>query len=74
MNAYKVELLIIDFDELGREGIEEEIKNTRFANDCIYPSVMNIVERDVGDWDDDHPLNQTETQKTHYEKLFKEKQ
>jgi hypothetical protein len=69
MKAYKVTLLIIDHDELGSEGITEEIQNIRYPNNCISPSVMCIEERDIGEWTDNHPLNGTDSDQE-FDRLF----
>jgi hypothetical protein len=71
MKAYKLEILIIDFDGLGSKGIIEELENTRFANDCIDPKVMDIEERDIGEWHDEHPLNPSISAEEEYKKLWK---
>jgi hypothetical protein len=39
MKAYKIELLIIDFDELGKDSIIQEIENANYPNDCLSPRV-----------------------------------
>lgn len=70
MKAYKVELLIIDHDEVGKEQIVEIIENTKYPNWCISPDVKNIEERDIGEWADDHPLNLREKCEEEYQKLF----
>ena len=70
MKAYKVELLIIDHDEVGLDGIKEVIENTKYPNYCISPDVKNIVSADIGEWDDEHPLNKYETADAEYNKLF----
>lgn len=70
MKVYKVEIMIIDFDGLGADGIVSEIENTRYANDCIYPKVKSIVEKDIGEWDDNHPLNSRKTCDAEYARLF----
>lgn len=70
MRAYKVELLILDFDELGPEGISDTIENSRYPNDCIGPSVMEIESRDIGEWSDDNPLNRRDLAKAEYQRLF----
>jgi hypothetical protein len=31
---------------------------------------MNIQEADIGDWSDSHPLNNNETQKDEFNRLF----
>jgi hypothetical protein len=73
MKAYKIELLIIDFDELGKDGIVSEIENARYANDCISPDVKSIVEKDIGEWHDGHPLNLLNTCDKAYKNLFDSK-
>lgn len=72
MKAYKVELLIIDFDEVGESGIKSLLEDTSFPNRCINPSVMDMQSRDIGEWHDNHPLNFTTTSKSEFERLFKE--
>lgn len=72
MKAYKVEILIIDFDGVGEEGIKYELGNANFPNDCITLSVKNIVGKNIGEWSDDHPLNKRDTCETEYKKLFSE--
>jgi hypothetical protein len=70
MKAYKVELLIIDFDEVG-DQIPFFIENERYPNDCLQPSVMKVECREIGEWSDDHPLNQRISCKEEYQRLFK---
>lgn len=70
MKVYKVEIMVIDFDELGRDGIVEEMENVRYPNRCLSPTVMNITERDIGEWTDDHPLNSISKAHAEYERLF----
>lgn len=69
VNVYKVEVLIIDFDRVGTEGIKTELENANYGNDCISPNVMIIEKREV-EWSDDHPLNCYETMQKEYQKLF----
>jgi hypothetical protein len=74
MKAYKVELLILNFDNLSEEEIKDEIENVNYANDCIAPAVMKIVGKEIGEWYDDHPFNRKDTAKTEYDKLFENAQ
>lgn len=69
MKAYKIELLVIDFDEVGSE-IPQIIENQKYPNYCISPFVMDIKEADIGDWSDDHPLNKRDTMKECYKNIF----
>lgn len=71
MRVYKVELLIIDYDEIGKEAIKHELENTKYANRCILPSVMNIVGKTINNYSDAHPLNFTDTMQAAYKRLFK---
>lgn len=71
MKAYKLEVMIIDFDEIGADNIKRELENARYANRCISPTVIDIQERDVGEWNDDHPLNSTLTSHAEFQRLFK---
>lgn len=69
MKAYKFEVLIIDFDQLGGQEIAETLQNANYPNDCISPSVESIEERDIGEWTDDHPLNKAGCS-LEYQRLF----
>jgi len=73
MKVYKVTLMVIDYDELDdADEITSVIENARYANRCIYPNVVNIEERDIGEWSDDHPLNQTDECEDYFRALFRE--
>jgi len=72
MKVYKVELLIVDFDEVGSSVIKQTIEEAHYPNHCIDPVVMNMEIRDIGEWCDDHPLNRAATTKAEYERLFEE--
>jgi hypothetical protein len=69
MKAYKVELLVLDFEDIGvyEETFREDFK-------YLIPRVMSIQSKDIGEWDDDHPLNQRDQSRQFYEELFKEEQ
>lgn len=71
MNVHKVELLIIDFDDVGKDGIASVIENTCYPNHCISPQVKNIQTVDIGEWRDNHPLNIQDKCDEEYKKLFK---
>jgi hypothetical protein len=73
MQAIKIELLIVNFDGLDLEEIKSVIENTRYPNHCISPQVMSAEVKEIGDWDDDHLLNDQETCKQEFNRLFKPK-
>ena len=56
MKVYKIELLILDHDELGPDEIRVVLENTNYPNDCIRPRIASVEEAEV-EWTDDHPLN-----------------
>ncbi len=61
MKAYRLVVSVVDFDELGAEGIKDTLENVKYPNWCMSPHVVSIEGVDVGVWDDDHPLNQGNT-------------
>ena len=48
MKAYKFEVLVIDFEQLGGEELARTLQTNRY----ISPSVESIEERDIGEWTD----------------------
>jgi hypothetical protein len=70
MKAYKVEILIVDHDGIGAEEMKDVIENVNYPNDCISPHVMNVTAVDIGEWHDDHPLNDSRNTKAEYKRLF----
>lgn len=70
MKAYQVVLLVVDHDELGADEMRKTIENVRYPNHCISPQVVVIEERDIGEWNDDHPLNKRSTADAEYNRLF----
>lgn len=70
MEAHKVTLTILDLDEIGAEEIKIVIENTHYPNRCISPEVVSIETVDVGEWSDDHPLNNTKTAAAEWRRLF----
>lgn len=66
MKAYKIELLIIDHDNVGEEEIRGIIGNVRY----LYPLIKSVEVRDIGDWSDEHPLTQRDTADAEYRALF----
>lgn len=69
MKVCKVEMLVIDFDELGEHDMKQELECVSYPNDCIHPNVMKITSKDIA-WSDNHPLNVIKTQESAYNELF----
>lgn len=69
MNVYKIELLVIDFDDIGPDEIRDVIENTHYVNHCISPKVKDVMMRRV-EWSDEHPLNNRNTAYVEYRQLF----
>jgi hypothetical protein len=70
MKAYKIEMLVVDFDEVGEQEIRDIIENTHYPNRCISPSVKKVESRDIGEWHDDHPLNLKDQADLAYQQIF----
>jgi hypothetical protein len=69
MKVHRLEVLVIDHDNLGQEEVISVIENTKYPNWCIYPDVKAITTREV-EWSEDHPLNRTATADQAYRELF----
>ncbi len=70
MKAYKLTLLVTDDDRMGGDAIKTTIEAQKYPNWCIAPEVMSIEEADIGEWDDDHPLNHADTKGAEFDRLF----
>jgi hypothetical protein len=70
MKVYKLEVMVIDNDNCGAEDIKDMIQDARYPNHAIDPIVKNIESADIGEWSDDHPLNNPETSTQEYIRLF----
>jgi len=56
--AYLLSVLVIDHDGIGIDSIKEVLHDQKFPNWCMSPTVISHKEADLGQWHDDHPLNQ----------------
>ena len=70
MKAYKLEVLVIDPDGLGPDGIASALETARYPSRCVSPKVMVIYEKEIGEWRDDHPLNNLTTRTDEFFRLF----
>jgi len=70
MKVYKIEVMVVDLDQIGEQEIKDVIEHTRYPNHCIAPKVKNIESRDIGQWHDDHPMNKPDTADAEYKRLF----
>lgn len=66
MKAYKYTILIIDYENIGKDDISSCLKNTKY----ITPEIIEIEEADIGEWSDDHPLNNEQLYKKEFNRLF----
>jgi hypothetical protein len=71
MKVYKMTLMFIDFDNVGMTDAKQLIENARLPNHINPGTVVAIEERDIGEWHDDHPLNNRKTQIAALQLLFK---
>lgn len=70
MKVYKLEVMVIDHDQIGEQGIKETLESTHYPNHCVLPRVKNVEVRDIGEWRDDHPLNLRDSADAEYRRLF----
>lgn len=71
MNAHKVEILIIDLENIGSKNIKYLLEQANFPNDCLSCLVKSIETAAIGEWHDDHPLNKKATSEAEYARIFK---
>ena len=62
MKVYKIEVIVLDFNNCGIEECKLLIENTRH----IHPHCGDYQTIDIGEWDDDHPHNQNSTDQSKY--------
>ncbi len=65
IKAYKIEILVLDFEDSGEEAIKDLVERSRHLN----AQVMSSKSVDI-DWSDDHPLNKCGTSARAYQDLF----
>ena len=70
MKVHLLQVLVIDHDHLGVDEVERVLEDARYPNRCIAPSVLNSQTAEIGDWDDDNPLNHSDTQAAEVDRLF----
>ncbi len=70
MRCFKVTLCVLDFDDIGADAIRDEIENARYGNRCISPWVTQTDVRDIGRWEDSHPLNIRGLRMAEFSRLF----
>lgn len=70
MNAFKIELVIVNLDGVSKDDIVSILENTTYPNRCITPTVTRVTEKDIGEWSDDHPLNKNSSFDSEIARLF----
>jgi hypothetical protein len=70
MKVHLLQVLIIDHDALGVDEVERVLEDANYPNHCIAPSVVKSQSVSIGDWDDDNPLNHSDTQVAEVDRLF----
>jgi hypothetical protein len=68
MNAYKIELLVVDHENCGRDDIACILSNVKY----IHPTVLSVKEANIGEWSDNHLLNKLKPSKEILDQYFKD--
>jgi len=66
LKAYLFTILALDFENYGVDSAIMEISNIR-GTSC---KAFSPIERDIGEWTDDHPLNHKSTWEAEVQRLF----
>jgi len=69
----KLEVVIVNHDNMTEEEVREVLEHTRYPNWCISPKVVAMESREV-EWSDEHPLNNRLKFAEAYKELFETKQ
>ena len=67
--VHKIEILVVDHNDVGIEEIKLIVEGIHYPNRCIWPTVLDVKTEEV-DWNDNHPLNVLSTTKQAANKLF----
>lgn len=72
MKVFKIELMVVDFDDLGAEKVKEVLENTNYPNHCLDPRVKACESRDIemGSWGEDSMLIDVDEASDEYDRLF----
>ena len=68
MKAHRVTLLIVDPN--NPDTTEEEYRNLLENCRHVYPTILDFQSAEIGEWDDDHPLNRLATLPAEVARLF----
>jgi hypothetical protein len=66
MKAHKFTICFIDFENYGKEAYEHFFEHMQ-----VSPMILESDTADIGEWSDDHILNQFGTPKEVFEEYFK---
>jgi hypothetical protein len=66
MKAYKVTVLVIDFENQGADDIKISLENMKY----VHASVLSSEAADIGEWSDVHALNHNGTFDAEVARLF----
>ena len=75
MKVYKITLCYIDFDGIasyGDDEIKTMIENARIPNHVSVGDIMKMESVEIGEWEDDNPLNNLTTREQEFNRLFPE--
>ena len=66
MKMHKITLYVMDFDDIGVKDIETIIDQNRYLS--LFRFLSETV--DIGEWEDENPLNYNDTPIEQFEKYF----
>lgn len=70
MRVHKITIMVVDHDDIGPDEASDVLENARYPNHCIYPHVMGVESRDIGEWSDSNPLNRASTMREEFARIF----
>ena len=64
-NVYKITLMVVDFENYGRDEVQRIIENCRGLSPTLRDVQVSAVE-----WEDSHPLNKMDTWQAEFDGMF----
>ena len=68
MKVHQIVVTVLDFEDMGLASIEEQLENNRHLSVSVRMDKSQT--RDIGMWDDSHPLNHRDKADAELKRLF----
>lgn len=67
MKLHKFTVYVFDHDDIGVEEITYHLDSVKYLTTAVFHNMTT----DIGEWDDDHPLNKNSADQLTFDEYFK---